>query len=206
MITALHNALPVRLTAASSPKACWRHVRRISVGLALFGTLGYAVPISTAADTKKDAGPRIMPATKVKAEPQAPAYEDATPRRIGKPESEVPPLPGEAMPPNGRRQPPQMRIIPGESSSVPNLKRFDQIYRAIPYRRLAYQANPRYREELALSLLFNQFPPPPTYVMPGDSGMGQGGGGPMSSGGPGLGGPPGDPLRWMLQVPPQWLF
>jgi hypothetical protein len=101
-----------------------------------------------------------------------------------------------------------MRIIPARDRlSAPDWQRFQQIYRSIPYSRLSYQANPRYREELAMALLFNQFPPPPTYVMPTDSGMGQGGSMSSYPDGPPFGGPPvGDPLRWMLTVPPQWLF
>jgi hypothetical protein len=180
--------------------------------LALCGTLWCAIQACAAADAKKDAGPRILPATKSHAGMAAPRYEESSPRRTGKPDSEVPPLPAEPLPANGRHQARQLRIIPArDSSAAPNLQRFQQIYRSIPYSRLAYQANPRYREELALALLFNQFPPAPTIVMPSDSGMGQGG--PMSpyGGGPPSGnpmnyGPPTDPLRWMLTVPPQWLF
>jgi hypothetical protein len=213
MITASHDALPVRQTATASPKACWRPVGRISVGLALCGTLWCVVSACAAAEPKKDAGPRIVPATKSHADPSVPAYEEARPRRAAKPDKEVPPLPGEPSPSNGRQQAHQMRIIPSrERASAPDYQRFLQIYRSIPYSRLSYQANPRYREELALSLLLNQFPPPPTIMMPGgDSGMGQGGmmspyGGGGQSGNPMNYGPPAGPLDWMLTVPPQWLF
>ena len=204
MITASHDALPVRQTATSSPNACRRHVRRISVGLALCGMLWCAVSAGVAADTKKDAGPRIVPATKSHTDTAAPAYEETRPRRAGRPDKEVPPLPAEPLPAKERHQVHELRIIPaGDMSSAPNVQRFQQIYRSIPYSRLAYQANPRYRQELAMALLFNQFPPPPTIVMPsGDSGMGQGGSMSPNGGGP----PIGDPLRWMLTVPPQWLF
>jgi hypothetical protein len=203
MITASHDALPVRLTATASPNACRRHVRRISVGLALCGTLWCVVSACAAAEPKKDAGPRIVPATKSNIGMQTPSYEESKPRRVGKPDSQVPPLPADPMAANGPRQAPQMRIIPDrDRSAAPDFQRFERIYRSIPYSRLAYQANPRYREELAMALLFNQFPPPPTYVMPNDSGMGQGGSMPSRGGQP----PIGDPLRWMLTVPPQWLF
>src|SRR5579859_6563996 len=151
MITGSHNALPVRQTAASSPKACWRLVGRISVGLALGVTLWCAVSACVAADPKKDSGPRIVPATKSPSGGAAPSYEEAKPRRRNaKPDSEVPPLPAEAMPGVGR-PPMQMRIIPGESLGSADFQRFERIYRSIPYRRLAYQANPRYREELAMA-------------------------------------------------------
>jgi hypothetical protein len=212
MITGSHDALPVRQTASSSPKACWRHVRRISVGLALCGTLWCVASACAAAGPKQDAGPRILPATKSHADMAVPAYEEARPRRAGKPDHEVPPLPAEPLPPNGRHQAHQLRIIPArDSSPAPNVQRFQQIYRSIPYSRLAYQANPRYRQDLALALLFNQFPPPPTIIMPGDSGMGQGGSMPSYGGGSPSGNPtnygrPTDPLKWMLTVPPQWLF
>jgi hypothetical protein len=141
----------------------------------------------------------------------SPSYEEARPRRVGKPDNEVPPLPGEALPTQRRQQAHQLRIIPARDTSAPDFQRFDRIYRSIPYRRLAYQANPRYREELAMALMFNQFPPPPTIIMPGDSGMGQGGSMPSYGGGAPLGnssnyGSLRDPLRWMLSVPAQWLF
>jgi hypothetical protein len=212
MITGLHDVLPVRQTATSSGNASRRLVRRISVGLALCGTLWCAVPACIAADAKKDAGPRIVPATKPHAGTPAPTYEEARPRRTGKPNNEVPPLPAEMLPPSGRRQAHQLRIIPArDRSAAPDVQRFEQIYRSIPYSRLAYQANPRYRQDLALALLFNQFPPAPTIVLPSDSGMGQGGSMSPYGGGPPAGnsmnyGPPTDPLRWMLTVPPQWLF
>jgi hypothetical protein len=172
--------------------------------MVLGGTLWCAVSVCIAADPKNDSGPRIIPATKSQWGVAANSYEEPKPRRAGKPDNEVPPLPGEPMPGVGRQQAHQMRIIPSRDSSAADFQRFERIYRSIPYRRLAYQANPRYREELAMALLFNQFPPPPTYIMPGgDSGMGQGGGAMPSSGGR----PPmGDPLRWMLTVPSQWLF
>jgi hypothetical protein len=210
MITGSHNALPVRLTAASSHKACWRHVRRISVGLTLCGTLWFAVSACAAAEPKKDDGLRILPATKSHAGRVAGMYANAAPRRAGKPDSAVPPLPAE---PDGRREAHQMRIIPSRDyATAPDFQHFEQIYRSIPYSRLSYQANPRYREELALALLFKQFPPSSSTVMPSDSGMDQGGpmwnyGGGAPYGYPTNPGPPAaGPLNWMLTVPPQWLY
>jgi hypothetical protein len=180
--------------------------------LALGGTLWCTVSASVAAEPKKDTGPRIVPATKSHADTAVPVYEEPRPRRAGKPDKDVPPLPAESLPANGRHQAHQLRIIPArDRAAAPDFHRFQQIYRSIPYSRLAYQANPRYREELALSLLFNQFPPAPTIMMPSDSGMGQGGamspyGGGGQSGNPMNYRPPAGPLDWMLTVPPQWLF
>lgn len=194
MITGSHDALPVRQTATSSPKACGGLVRRISVGTALCGMLWFAVSACAAGEPKKDAGPRIVPATKSHPGMAAPyeKNEKAASRRTGKPDSAIPPLPAEQL--NGRQEAHQLRIIPARDySTAPEWQHFQQIYRSIPYSRLSYQANPRYREELALALLFKQFPPPSNTVLPSDSGMDQG--------------PPyGDPLQWMLTVPPQWLF
>jgi hypothetical protein len=218
MITGSLNVLPVRQTATSSENACWRHVGRISVG----GALVYATILATstgfAADRPKYEEIRIVPATKGNAAVSpAPMPDEPRPRRTMrspvKPDRDVPPLPAPEVPRKQAKQDgTQLRIIPArDSSAAPNVQRFQQIYRSIPYSRLAYQSNPRYREELALALLFNRFPPPPTLVLPSDSGMGQGG--PMSSSGSGppSGNPmnygsPKDPLRWMLTVPPQWLF
>jgi hypothetical protein len=56
--------------------------------------------------------------------------------------------------------------------------RYHQIYRSIPYSRAAYEYDPMYRQELALSLLLNQFPPAPTIIAPGSGNMGMQG--PMS--------------------------
>jgi hypothetical protein len=218
MITGSLNVLPVRLTATSSENACWWHVRRISVGGALVYVTIFASSISFAADRPKYEGIRIVPATKGHAAVSpAPMLDEPRPRRMMrspvKSDRDVPPLPAPEEPRKQATQDrTQLRIMPArDRSAAPNVQRFQQIYRSIPYSRLAYQSNPRYREELALALLFNQFPPPPTLVLPSDSGMGKGG--PMSSygsgppsGNPMNSGPPAGPLNWMLTVPPQWLF
>jgi hypothetical protein len=218
MITGSLNALPVRQTATMSPKACWGPVGRISVGGALVCVTILASSTGLAADKAKDEGIRILPATKGNAAVSpAPMLDEPRPHRAMrpplKPDREVPPLPAPETPRKQAKQDgAQLRIIPArDSASIPNVQRYQQIYRSIPYSRLAYQANPRYREELALALLFNQFPPPPTIVMPNDSGMGQGGpmspfGGGSPSGNPMNNGAPLNPPNWMLTVPPQWLF
>jgi hypothetical protein len=175
------------------------------------------VASTRAADPSKDEGIRILPATKAHAAvSRATMLDEPRPHRTTKPpvkqKSDLPPLPA---PETSKPEKPvkqdggQLRIIPAKASpGAANVQRFEQLYRAIPYRRLAYERNPMYRQDLALSLLLNQFPPPPTIVMPGDSGMGQGGS--MSNRG-GIGGPmnygsPINPPSWMLTVPPQWLF
>jgi hypothetical protein len=67
----------------------------------------------------------------------------------------------------------QPRIIPASRAhSAPNVVRFQHIYRSIPYSRAAYEYDPMYRQELALSLLLNQFPPAPTIMAPGSSNTG----------------------------------
>jgi hypothetical protein len=159
MITGSLDALPVRQTATTSGNASRRRVGRISVGLVLFGTVWWATPARAADDAKKDVGIRILPATKLHLSMAAP-YEPPAPRRAGTPANVAPPLPAEPGPPTGRPEGPQLRIMPAyDNSAARNVQLFDRVYRSIPFSRSAYEADPMYRQEIALALLLNQFPP-----------------------------------------------
>lgn len=189
MITGPQDALPVRPTASTSGNALRRPVRRISVTALAICSAWWAISTGFAADTKKDAGSiRIVPATKShSAPPPAPMIDQMSRGRTAKPSapakpsghaeqaSKLPPLPAPAKerPAKRHQQARQLRIVPAHRSATsPNALRFEQLYRAIPYSRSAYEVDPMYRQELALSLLFNRFPPPPTIMSPGSSGMG----------------------------------
>jgi hypothetical protein len=162
--------------------------------------LGFA-SVAGAADTKKDPEIKIIPGPRSHSTmpqmPRMPQYEEprsAPPaaKRPGRPASEIPPLPVEPLPPKAKPAPPQhhkhqqaggLRIIPARRPvSAANVDRYHQIYRSIPYVRSSYERNPMYRQDLALSLLFNRFPPAPIMMQQGSSGMGQQGPmpGPMS--------------------------
>jgi len=194
MITGPHDVLPVRLTATTSGNASRRRVRRISVGTLVICSAGWAISVGAAADAKKDSGSiRIIPATKTHSTlPPSPRMNQMNRgpalKPPAKPAGELPPLPAEPTPAKERHQPAkeghqagQLRIIPARrSASAPNAERFEQIYRSIPYSRSAYELDPMYRQEIALSLLFNRFPPAPVMMPPGPSGMGMGPRGPMS--------------------------
>ncbi|HUE14965.1 MAG TPA: hypothetical protein VMR25_12420 [Planctomycetaceae bacterium] len=192
MITGPHDALPVRPAATTSGNALWRLVRRISVGTLVICAVPWAISTGIAADAKKDDGAiRIVPATKShRAPPPAPMIDQMDRGRTAKPPAKektpakaessgnLPPLPAPpaTVPAKGRQQAGQLRILPAHRGPVaPNVLRYEQIYRSIPYSRAAYELDPMYRQVLALSLLLNQFPPAPTIMSPGSSGMGPGG-------------------------------
>jgi hypothetical protein len=221
MIAGPHNVLPVRQTATTSGNASRRHVRRISVASALIcSALGF-VSITRAADAKKDTGIKIIPGPRFHSTmPPVPQYEEMRPGRPaarppGKPAHELPPLPAEETPPKGKLARPQhqekpqagqLRIIPARRVPLaPNAQRYEEIYRSIPYSRTAYEMNPSYRQELALSLLFNRFPPPPM-VMPGSPDMGTGPQqDPMSGGFGGWGAPFAGPMGNGPLLPPDFV-
>lgn len=213
MITGLYDVLPVRQTATTSGNASRGHVGRISVGGLVMCSICLSASIALADDAKKDADIRILPATKAPSSYWGPGNDPGAPGRpaksSGRPDSQVPPSPQPAAAPHaapaaapavpshkkayeeGQGQG-QLRIVParrGATSATANAERFEQLYHAIPYSRSAYQVDPMYRQEIALSLLFNRFPPGPTIMAPGPSGMGPRG--PMSPGrqGRGLGNP-----------------
>ena len=205
MIISPYNVLPVRQTASRSGNALWRHVGRISVAGVLL--TGFAVSAAFSADATKDEWTiRIIPATKSRPArpfsrfaPPAPMFDQMNRGRMMQPPANVPPPPAAEAPgqtPQARSPQPrsqqsqkpeahaskartQPRIIPApRAHTAPNAVRYHQIYRSIPYSRAAYEYDPMYRQELALSLLLNQFPPAPTIMTPGSGGMGMQG--PMS--------------------------
>jgi hypothetical protein len=211
MIAGPYDVLPVRQTATTSGNASRRPVGRISVGSGLIClALGFA-SIAGAADAKKEPeiriipGPRshhmLPPMSRMPPTSPMPQYEERRPapatKRPGKPAIELPPLPAEPVTPKAKPKakpaPPQhhkqqqaggLRIIPGHrATAAASFQRYQQIYRSIPYSRTEYELDPMYRQELALSLLFNRFPPAPIMMQPGSSGMGQQGpmSGPMSN-------------------------
>jgi hypothetical protein len=180
--------------------------------------LGFA-SIAGAADEKKEPEIRIIPGPRshhmlppmppTSGMPRVPQYEEPKPapgaKRPGKPASEIPPLPAEPLPPKAKPTPPQhhkqqqtggLRIIPSRrAAAAGNVQRYQQIYRSIPYSRTEYEMDPMYRQELALSLLFNRFPPAPIVMQPGSSGMGSQG--PMS-------GPSSGPMSNPMSAPGGW--
>jgi hypothetical protein len=204
MIVGPHDVLPVRQTASTSGNALWRHVGRISVGGVLLA--GLTVSVAFSADATKDEWTiRIVPATKSRSAPPFPRFAPPAPMtdqmsrdRMMRQPATVPPPPAAEVPAQtakakapahpspthhagtSQAKTQQPRIIPSARAHVaPNAVRYHQIYRSIPYSRTAYEYDPMYRQELALSLLLNQFPPAPTIVAPGSGGMGNQG--PMSS-------------------------
>jgi hypothetical protein len=216
MIAGPYDVLPVRQTATTSGNASRRLVGRISVasGLICFA-LGF-VSIAGAADAKKEPEIRIIPGPRshhmlppMPPTSPMPQYEERRPapaaKRPAKPASELPPLPAEPLPHKSKPIPPQhhkqqqtggLRIIPGHrATAAANVQRYQQIYRSIPYSRTEYELDPMYRQELALSLLFNRFPPAPIMMQPGSSGMGQQG--PMS-------GPQSGPMSNPMSAPGGW--
>ena len=193
MITGPHDVLPVRPTASTSGNALRRPVRRISVGSLVICSAWWAVSAGIAADAKKDDGAiRIIPATKShSAPPPAPMIDQMRRGQTAKPATKAkPPARAEAV---GQGSASAGRSRPRETTATstatanptgpprsrgPQRAAIRAIYRSIPYSRSAYEVDPMYRQEIALSLLFNQFPPAPTIMSPGSSGMGPRG--PMS--------------------------
>jgi len=205
------NASPVRQTASQSHNALRRHVRRISVTTIAGSLLVFSLSIAIGADSKKDDWTiRIIPATKSMPPAPFPMQGPRSPDRTGKPPANLPPLPAPERPEMGQ----QPRINPmRKTEGSADYARYSQIYRSIPYSRLEYQMNPKYRQELALALLFNQFPPPQPIIMqsgsmqsgnPAQSGMPPGGGWPPIVpyvDGVNYGGPT---LPWPGMYPPGW--
>jgi hypothetical protein len=92
---------------------------------------------------------RIIPATKTQhASPPAPMIDAMTPQ-AAKTTSKVPPMPA----PPVARIPREISITPGAS----HLNYYDA-WRAVTFSHAEYAANPSYRNEVALGLLFNQMP------------------------------------------------
>lgn len=142
----------VRQTAPRSGNAAWRHVRRISVVCALLWAPLIASPPAKAAPPAPSKEPweiRIIPATKMMFAPPAGAALPGPPQN-----------PNE-MPERGsdRDQMPQQRGADrARMAAVAPGTIYYHIWKSIPFSNAEYHANPSYRNEAALSLIFNQMP------------------------------------------------
>jgi hypothetical protein len=141
----------VRLAASASGNALQRRVRRISVRVVFGAALLVAASIMPVAAPANDDSwnIRIAPATKLMAAPlpMAAAGPGTRPSSAPPPAYE-PPAPG-AQAGTAPSGPAPMKIVPN---------RYEQVYRSIPFSHAEYAANPSYRQETAMGLLFNQFP------------------------------------------------
>jgi len=134
---------------------------------------GDAMPRNTV--FKSDAGEAwtvsIKPATRTaKAEPRAlpvPSPMDVTPAvalvqatEPAAPPAELPPIPPMQDPAAGVRSAHGVTVSPDVRSSVELLGlRYAEAYRSIPFNRAEYDANPSYRHEAAMELVFGQMRP-----------------------------------------------
>lgn len=131
----LHTLRP---TATRSGNAPWRLVRRISVGISVgVAFLATALNAHSAAPANDNWSIRIIPATK----------STGPSERLPSP----PPPPAEPGPGGARPQTAPAGFLPSRVG-------YYQVYRSIPFSHAEYAANPSYRQETALGLLFNQFP------------------------------------------------
>jgi hypothetical protein len=147
------NRVQVRPTAFRSGNAAWRPVRRISVSVST--VLVFCLCVSLARSAGPDKSPwnlRIVPATKARLAapaPPAPMVDEMSAQEAGKGAPHVPPQPS----------PPAM----GPKHELPpnsgyNRSAYYDAWRTVPFSRAEYAANPSYRSEATLGLLFNQMP------------------------------------------------
>jgi hypothetical protein len=135
--------------AAKSTNAPWRRVRRISVLSAVLCTAIIATSAGKAAPPAKEPWEiRIIPATKMMFPPAMGAALPGAPQNPNEmPEGAQD---REQTPPRGGERARVAAIPPGMI--------YYQIYKSIPFSNAEYHANPSYRNEATLSLIFNQMP------------------------------------------------
>jgi hypothetical protein len=170
-MTALsRQAFKVRQTATRDGNVPRRHVGRISVSLGLALAALSAASMAKAEGGKADNwNIRIIPATKMLVPPPPPMIDQAA--GVG-PTSQATTSQG-APRDNGPR------IVPGPTNFRNHGRApYYQIYRTIPFSRAEYMANPSYRNDLTMGLIFNQLPYTTVFKQMGPPSMN--GYGPMS--------------------------
>jgi hypothetical protein len=159
MFSAVHRVGSVRQTRSRSGNASRWHVGRISVSGSLFAAFLLGGTFVVAAPPAQDSWTiRIVPATKLGVFPPMMA-----PQRSGgrAPATDrVPPQPYEPSGPRAQEGPGAVPPMPADMPihGVP----YVAIYRSIPFSRAEYAANPSYRNQTTLGILFNQMPYPPS--------------------------------------------
>jgi hypothetical protein len=145
----IRQTTPRSANALKSANALWRRVRRISVlSTLLYAVLGAATAAKAAPPAKEPWEIQIIPATKMMFPP---AMGTALPGAPQNPNEMPEGAQGrEQTPPRGGDRPRVAAIPPGMI--------YYQIYRSIPFSNAEYHANPSYRNEATLSLIFNQMP------------------------------------------------
>jgi hypothetical protein len=149
-LTATH----IRQAAALASPGLAR-LRRISVSLVLGAAM--LVPMSVFGQAADARAIRIVPATKLR----APSLATDAGQRSVQVAALQPAKPAPA-PADERLQAGSdgLQIVPALPGSVapPGRPSYAQVYRSIPFSRAEYDANPSYRHETTMSLLFNQLP------------------------------------------------
>lgn len=194
-MTALsRQAFKVRQTATRDGNVPRRHVGRISVSMVLaFAVLSVASMANAEGSKADNWNIRIIPATKMRLVPPPPPMID---QAAGMGPTSQAAISQGAPRDNGPR------IVPGPTNFRNHGRaQYYQIYRTIPFSRAEYMANPSYRNDLTMGLIFNQLPYTAVFRQvspPGMNGLGPmspppyGGMGPNSMP-PGMGPGPGYP-------------
>lgn len=146
----------VRLTASRSGNVPKRGLWRISVGVSLGVALVLAASAAYGAgDENAKPAIRIIPAKKHRP-PSQPAPPSANEPAANQSAKSLPPAVETPPGTSGSQQP---TVIPGLPGFVsPSRLSYYEIWRTIPFSHAEYAANPSYRHETTLGLLFNTMP------------------------------------------------